>query len=288
MLFSKRHGQTPTLKDLQKEEVDHELRNRLWNAFKIFYWDNYEKRGGYRSDRVKGSNLEGLIFAYWHFFFKWSLDDMPGLFYKVEPILKEQFYNFEWFRVYDFIEFTLNRFDFRPARKFPAFCNQILEEENAAYRIIDGQVTPITSEVEIQSLEDVIVNAGHFPGAREHISSALRLLSDREAPDYRNSIKESISAVESVCQSVTGGDSANLGNALNVLERHGQIHGALKAGISSLYGYTSDVEGIRHAMLEETTVTFTDAKFMLLTCSAFVNYVIGKVAEADIDISDDT
>lgn len=287
MLFSKRHGQTPTLKDLQKEEVDLELRNRLWNAFKIYYWNNYES-GSYRHDRIEGSNLDGLIFAYWHFFFKWSLDDKPARFYEVEPILKKEFYDFEWFRVYDFIEFTLNRFYFHPAEQFSAACNQILEEENAAYRIIDRQVTPITSEVEIQSLEDVVANADRFSGVREHISSALRLLSDRETPDYRNSIKESISAVESVCQSVAGDDSATLGDALKVLERHVQIHGALKAGMSSLYGYASDADGIRHAMLEETTVTFSDAKFMLLTCSAFVNYVIGKVAELEINISEDT
>lgn len=213
---------------------------------------------------------------------------MPKSFRKVEPILKEQFYDFPWYRVYDFIEFTLARFDFRLAKDFPAVCNQILEEENAAYRIIDGQVTPITSEAEIQSLEDVIASAEAFPGVREHISSALRLLSDRENPDYRNSIKESISAVESVCKVVVGDDGATLGRALNILEEHDQIHGALKAGISSLYGYTSDAEGIRHAMLEEPTVTFSDAKFMLLACSAFVNYVIGKVAESEIEIPDDT
>jgi hypothetical protein len=287
MLFSKRHGQTPTLKSLQKEKVDLELRNRLWNAFKMFYWNNY-KSGNAINDVVKGSNLESLVFGYWHFFFKWSLDDKPYQFRRVEPILKEQFYDFEWFRVYDFIEFTINRFDFYPAEKFPAVCNQILEEENAAYRIIDGQVTPITSEAEIQSLEDVVANADSFPGVREHISSALRLLSDRESPDYRNSVKESISAVESVCQSVTGDNSATLGDALNVLERHGQIHGALKAGMSSLYGYTSDADGIRHAILKETQVTFSDAKFMLLACSAFVNYVIGKAAELEIDMSSDT
>lgn len=94
--------------------------------------------------------------------------------------------------------------------------------------------------------------------------------------------------MESVCKVVVGDDGATLGRALNILEEHDQIHGALKAGISSLYGYTSDAEGIRHAMLEEPTVTFSDAKFMLLACSAFVNYVIGKVAESEIEIPDDT
>jgi hypothetical protein len=44
-------------------------------------------------------------------------------------------------------------------------------------------------------------------------------------------------------------------------------------------------KGIRHSLLDNaSTVTFTDAKFMLVTCSAFVNYVKGKVAELGIKI----
>lgn len=51
---------------------------------------------------------------------------------------------------------------------------------------------------------------------------------------------------------------------------------AFKSALNILYGYTSDADGIRHALLEESTVKFEDAKFMLATCSAFVNYLIDK------------
>ncbi len=69
---------------------------------------------------------------------------------------------------------------------------------------------------------------------------------------------------------------------LKVLEAHMELHGAFKAGLSSLYGYTSDAAGIRHAILEESKLTFSDAKFMLVICSAFVNFLITKVAELNI------
>ncbi len=39
-----------------------------------------------------------------------------------------------------------------------------------------------------------------------------------------------------------------------------------------LYGYSSDEDGIRHAILEEKEIGFDEAKFMLVACSGFVNY----------------
>ena len=42
----------------------------------------------------------------------------------------------------------------------------------------------------------------------------------------------------------------------------------------------SDASGIRHAkFLEQGKATFEEAKFMLVACSAFVNYIIGICAD---------
>jgi hypothetical protein len=48
--------------------------------------------------------------------------------------------------------------------------------------------------------------------------------------------------------------------------------------LSALYGYTSDSSGIRHALQDEPNLDFVDAKFMLVACSAFVNYLTDKAA----------
>ncbi len=55
-----------------------------------------------------------------------------------------------------------------------------------------------------------------------------------------------------------------------------EMHSALKAGLDKLYGYTSDKDGIRHPILGEANVDETDARFMIVTCSAFVNFLIVK------------
>lgn len=52
------------------------------------------------------------------------------------------------------------------------------------------------------------------------------------------------------------------------------MHPALNGAFQKLYGYTSDAGGIiRHALLEEDSLDFKDAKFMLVSCSAFVTYL---------------
>jgi len=104
-------------------------------------------------------------------------------------------------------------------------------------------------------------------------------LSDRKSPDYRNSIKESISAVESLVQK-TVGKKGTLGQLIEKIEEHFELHKALKKSFRELYGYTSDKDGIRHAMLDEPNLDFEDAKFMLVTCSAFINYVNGKLQKS--------
>jgi hypothetical protein len=68
------------------------------------------------------------------------------------------------------------------------------------------------------------------------------------------------------------------------LEKKVNIHGGLKAGFKSIYGYTSDQNGIRHPLLDEpeANVNETDALFMLGACAAFVSYLINKARSAKL------
>jgi hypothetical protein len=99
------------------------------------------------------------------------------------------------------------------------------------------------------------------------------LFSDRKSPDFRNSIKESISAVETLVKIATESDKGTLGELIKKLG----VHGALEKAFSNLYGYTSDEGGIRHSLMDEPNPAFDDAKFMLVVCSAFVNFVQSKL-----------
>ena len=154
--------------------------------------------------------------------------------------------------------------------------NNLFEQECIGYRFVSKQIVPITDESEAQEIGQACQTP--FDGARAQLQKALGFLSDREHPDYKNCIKESISAVESVCKVISGNEKAALKDALNSLIANGiNIHGSLKSAILALYGYASDEGGIRHSEREtESTVTFEEAKFMMVTCSAIVNYLVAE------------
>ena len=159
--------------------------------------------------------------------------------------------------------------------------NSYLQREYVGYRFIDEQLTPISDDYELEAVKQALDNP--YSPVYEHLSKANKLLGDRTSPDYENSIKESISAVEALCEILTGitGKEASLGKMLKKLENNGVvIHVGLKAAFNMLYGYTSDANGIRHAgNIGGPSSTFEEAKFMLVSCSAFVNYLIAVSAK---------
>lgn len=183
----------------------------------------------------------------------------------------------EWYIIYDFIEKYLSICDKEKASRMQNTFNRILEEEVSAYRIIDGKVVPITNKVELSTIEEAINS--DFGSVSIHLNKALELFADRKKPDYENSIKESISAVEAMCCIITGldGKNATLGTTLKKLKEKGvHIHPAMEKAFSSLYGYTSDEDGIRHGGIDFTNAPSEDARYMLISCSAFINYLAEK------------
>jgi hypothetical protein len=276
-------GLKPAQKTLQVDEVDSELRNGLWSLYHEFVLKNFRPASDLwpaRGDELAGSNLENLFFQYWYELYEEPTDTIPVRIDSAVEAVRKRFFAGSYGDVYDFLEVTLNNSTF-PV-DLQALWNSMLEKHNAAYRLVDGVATRITSDVEIAAIETAL--DVKLKGVRTHVWSALEKLSDRQNPDYRNSVKESISAVESLAQSITGDPKATLGEALKVLGPAVGMHGAFRDALSKLYGYTSDADGIRHAILDEPTVTHADALFMLVACSAFVNYVLGKAGEGKIKL----
>lgn len=180
--------------------------------------------------------------------------------------------------VFDFIE-LISKYCRMP-QDFIKDVNDVFEQEYVGYRFVDGRITPITDKNEIDSIENACNN--EFEGTRTHIKKAVGFIADRERKDYKNCIKESISAVESICSIIAGQKKSSLDDALKNLQKKGvKIHPQLELAFSKLYAYTNSEKGVRHANgMFESEVTFEEAKFMLVSCSAFVNYLIanyGKV-----------
>ncbi|WP_276756137.1 AbiJ-NTD4 domain-containing protein [Pseudoalteromonas marina] len=277
MLFSKRKGFTPVKDTIQKETMDDQLRHGLWNSIHLCIWENISYNN--YQQNFQSANIYSLFQFYWHELFGLPLDNLPTTIGLAHKIVRDHFFKGEWYAVYDFIEFTANHCPDNLSEGFIDFTNQILEKELSAYRFIGGQLTDITSEEEIECIESAIHIPSIYKSVTDHLKTSLSFISDRKSPDYRNSIKESISAVESLCKIITDDPKSTLGAALKKIEKKHQLHPAFKSALSSLYGFTNDSGGIRHALLEEDTTSYSDAKFMLVSCSAFVNYLLGKISE---------
>jgi hypothetical protein len=261
--------------------MDDALRNSLWSALSMCYWEHVNHNNDifprYYLSNYGNENLNMLFKRMWLHYFKKPIDAMPDEWDSVFGTVRGYFFKSEWYEVYDFIEFVSNNYELDATNdRFRGICNNFMEREMSAYRFVQGKITPITSAEEISEIEDAL-NIKKTP-VKEHLRRALELLSDRKTPDYRNSIKESISAVEAMAIIITGEDKPTLGQMLAILERKANLHSALKEAFSKLYGYTSNAGGIRHALLDESDTSFAEAKFMMVACSAFVNYV-GKTIE---------
>lgn len=277
MKFSQRLGINPQIKIIQSESIDEDLKNGLWNALTLFYWNSYEAPGrsiSGRNDYISSSNMQNLITLLWLHFFKKPIDTIDVYWEYSLKNLRKYFFSANWWQTFEFIEFVANHGEKATKQKFITACNYCLNQENSAYRFVEGILVEITSREEIESIESAMAEAAPYGGVKTHLKRSLELLSDKQNPDFRNSIKESISAVESLAKQISGDPKATLGAVLKTLEKKSKMHPALKSAFSSLYGYTSDANGIRHALLEENSLSKTDARFMLVCCSAFINYVI--------------
>ena len=102
-------------------------------------------------------------------------------------------------------------------RAFTERLNSDFERLHFAYRIVEDKIVEICSNEEIVTIEKALSDSP--ANIREHLNKALQHYAKRPEGDYRNSIKESISAVEAWCREKTG--ESTLGPALNNLEKKG-------------------------------------------------------------------
>ena len=265
--FSELKGFTPVSKIIQIDSMTAALRNSLWNVLDLALWST----DGFVYKRSYEPEIEPFSQHLWHDYFKLPIDSRPAMAVDKLKFIRKYFFSCKWYEVYDFLEFIVSAYG-KPKPRLAEHLNVVLERELSGYRIVAGHVTDVVSQEEINTVEEAAKDT-RFVGVSTHIGRALKLYSDRENPDYRNSIKESISAVESIARAISGSDKATLGNALRTIEKKGQLHRALKEGFLKLYGYTSDKQGIRHAMLDEPNITAADARYFLVSCSSFANYL---------------
>jgi len=267
-IFSERHGYTKGSDELIRKEITRPINNSILNWFSEI---EEHFRGSYYAieKEIWQYFLEEKLIKYQH-----NRD-----FRTIVIINYLEDVSNSWFQKLNLIEFFLSRFKnitttdnyFEIIERL----NNEFERLNFAYRIIGNKVEELTSKIEIDAIEEALDN--EHKGVKTHLQDALAFLSvTHETPSYRSSIHQSISAVEACCRAIT--NESTLGRALNKLENSGvKINKELQKGFSEIYYYTNGVDGIRHALMDDSNPpTADEAIFMLVSCSAFINYLTKK------------
>lgn len=277
--FSDRNGIKPENITIQLKDFDKRTRIQLQNMISNLYCIVYEGDLHYSNQHIQkfikfvlGSIYSEAIDT------RKIYDDDP-----IMDMISETILNSDYDDVLTLIEALVQYWDvFMENTKGGRYSgiifemvNECFKREYVGYRFLDRIIVPISDVQEIESIKEAVNNK--YQSVSDHIKKANKLLADRNHPDYENSIKESISAVEAISEIITGtrGKEATLGNMLKKLENSGiVVHKGLKSAFNILYGYTCDANGIRHAGdIGGAASTFEEAKFMLVACCAFINYL---------------
>lgn len=257
--------------------MDLPLRNKMWDVITLHLEGS--------SERMTYASRRDNYYLIWTEFFEEAADRVPDMTLTADGTLRKFFFEAEWHAAYDLVDYVVCHCDRRPGLSKDSvikLANEYLEKYLAGYRFVGGSLAPVVEEFEIRAIEDALSTP--LNGVKGHLKKSLDHLSDRQNPDPANSIKESISAVESTCSAITG-KRATLGEALNALEKSGvTLHPALVKGWKAIYGYTSDAAGIRHAMQDDAGVDVDDALYFLVSCSSFINLLVNRATQAGLTL----
>ncbi len=279
-LFSMRMGYVKP-KVTQFDGMDTELKVRLWNAMTF-----HKLR--MREDHVNqlDSQLHILGVRIWMHFLVRTYDSCPkqhgrvdddGIWVQIRKWYSDK--DLPFHSVYDFFEFVAQNHqadDF--GENLEMLVNQSLEDSLSGYRMVCGKFAPITNSEEIAEVNEALApKLTALQDVATHLAKALEHLSDKVNPDYVNSIKESITAVEFVCKKVSGLTDKTLFNALEKTVKELCINSNIADSMFKLWEYTNTA-GIRHASTksDKAAPNLEDARYMFITCSAFINLVTAK------------
>ncbi|MDW5562569.1 MAG: hypothetical protein SA339_05015 [Methanomassiliicoccus sp.] len=281
--FSVKYGGRKQRVDIQLKEMDDRLRNRLWNCLSLCFFNEYREIAQYY-DIPASTPLSNLTSRIWHNFYGEPIDIIPASDMNRYNKIREKFFKMDWDLAYEFCQFVVENYDSETkTREFVGLCNDVLETEKSGYRFIDNTLTDIISSEDIKEIEKAL-NCPADP-VRELFNKSLREYSDRNAPDYPNSIKDSISAVESLCKTIAGDGSKTLGQALPTVTKKLGIDTVLMASIEKIWAFRNTKEGVGHGSTESINVTPGEARLCIITCSAWINFLNERSQQKGVRLS---
>ena len=273
--FSQAYGYEELPQPLKLGELSREARTKLWSLLYVFVTHESGKKWGEVTSLGK---RWGKIYRFLHVnVLVLPVNECDSTLGAFVDAYQQKFMNDPLNDVFDLLLVVMRHSDCPP--EFTRTVGEIFKECRLAY-VLDVEAPPTIYPAATREEGKAILGAttglssAGLAGAVAHLQQASDCISQG---DYSGAVRESIHAVESTARHFDS-DAKTLGPALKSLERAGALHPALKKAFSNLYGYTSDEQGIRHALIDgpQSNVGHDEAVFMLGACASFSSYLARK------------
>lgn len=204
--------------------------------------------------------------------------------------LKDHLRSTLWYHFYDFVELAgieikkaevnhafddewLEKFGFESYRED---VNRVFSQEKIAWRLNPESVLirTLPSDLEKRMNQVDAQLKDKFAPAREHFKKARRYCMEHPL-DPENSIKEIVSALESVARTLCPG-ATTLGDALKDMRKKSYIPSMLVPVFEKFYAYANAEPAVRHGSSFPSSVNLMDAELALHTGLALIRYLIQR------------
>lgn len=285
LTFSQRHGYESMPEQMRLEELSDDLRREIWNEARrlLILMRKNTPLGTYYFEDKAVRIIECVIGELKNI----SEDSVSTDYDDVLQFFKRSILNDPFNKVLDLVELIIrespkleieeNRFGTEVRRSFEKYAAAYwLNMLSFPYRFL-----PCSTKMQGDATRSALatIHDEGMKGAETHLRQAATHINARQ---FADSIADSIHAVESVARTIDP-QAKTLKKALDSLQKHGLLkHPALKEAFSKLYGYTSDEQGIRHALLDKPSpdVDLDEAVFMFGACASFAAYLVNKHRKA--------
>ncbi len=278
--FSQRVGEV-TLPDAMKlGNVSRQFRAALWRVVykrikaetNTFWGDTYDD----------DSSISAYIALYQEKIREVYYDEVKRRPSAQLRLMKQTITESSYHDVLTLIEFFLRLSVATKDNKFRQILLRLFELTPIAYFVDNRNIAPTTCPRQDQISGETVAAAmmdirkGGLSGPEKHLTKAAEFINEGR---YSDSIVQSAHSIESVARNIAPDDCKTLGPALKSLERNGILnHPSLREAFSKLYGYTSDKQGLRHAILKEggRPPDVDEAVFFYGACACFTAYLTKK------------
>ncbi len=162
-------------------------------------------------------------------------------------------------------------------------------EEGLAFEFSDGLVRRRGRKhtVEVTSRAEVVLGDPRLTSARKHYDKALQFFRNPAKPDYENTVKEAVCAVEAAGKALfPNAKAATLGDLVKwlIVSKDVTVPKALAQTFTGLYGFRSGGDGVGHGGSGGGTATSEVAEYVLAVCASQVIYLVDLANSQETDI----